>query len=291
MLNQLYCKLNTLKFQSQLLNWYKFIQPLYEHYVPYSIRHRRNVQHCKLDDVSVISLLCWQVELKITSQLRFYSFLQNNVFSDGALPERSRFNRVCNNAFCFLQWIRIGILKQHTSNPKYTIIDSLPLPLCQPIRNKRAKVLKNYANIGYNATKKQYYYGIKGSFEVGCDGHIWAYTLSRASIHDIKMVTALLKQYKCSYVLADQGYLSKKLKFLLRKQGIWFWTPLRKNMKKNASENDVYLKRKRKYIETVFSKLVSLFDIERIRVQSIKGFRLRLEQCLLVYTIKNELAQ
>ena len=35
----------------------------------------------------------------------------------------------------------------------------------------------------------------------------------------------------------------------------------------------------------------NLFDIERIRVQSILGFRLRLEQCLLVYTIKNELAQ
>ena len=62
-------------------------------------------------------------------------------------------------------------------------------------------------------------------------------------------------------------------------------------MKRKDSKNDVYLKRKRKYIETVFSKLVSLFDIERIRVQSVKGFRLRLEQCLLVYTVKNELAQ
>ena len=48
-------------------------------------------------------------------------------------------------------------------------------------------------------------------------------------------------------------------------------------MKRKDSKNGVYLKRKRKYIETVFSKLVSLFDIERIRVQSIKGFRLRLE--------------
>ena len=56
-------------------------------------------------------------------------------------------------------------------------------------------------------------------------------------------------------------------------------------------ENSKFLKKKRKYIETVFSKLVNLFDIERIRVQSILGFRLRLEQCLLVYTIKNELAQ
>ena len=235
MLNQSHCKLNTLKFQSHLLNWYKFIQPLYQKYVPSSIRHRRNIQHCKLDDVLVISLL--------------------------------------------------------SNNPKYTIIDSLPLPLCQPIRNKRCKVLTDYADIGYNATKKQYYYGLKGSFEVGSDGHIWAYTLSKASKHDIKMVEDLLRQYRCQYILADQGYLSNELKKKLEKEGIWFWTPSRKNMKEKKQENSKFLKKKRKYIETVFSKLVNLFDIERIRVQSILGFRLRLEQCLLVYTIKNELAQ
>ena len=63
------------------------------------------------------------------------------------------------------------------------------------------------------------------------------------------------------------------------------------HMKEKKQENSKFLKKKRKYIETVFSKLVNLFDIERIRVQSILGFRLRLEQCLLVYTIKNELAQ
>ena len=62
-------------------------------------------------------------------------------------------------------------------------------------------------------------------------------------------------------------------------------------MKEKNQENSKFLKKKRKYIETVFSKLVNLFDIKRIRVQSILGFRLRLEQCLLVYTIKNELAQ
>ena len=86
-MNQSHCKLNTLKFQSHLLNWYKFIQPLYQKYVPSSIRHRRNIQHCKLDDVLVISLLCWQVELKITTQLRFYYFLQNNIFPKSSLPE------------------------------------------------------------------------------------------------------------------------------------------------------------------------------------------------------------
>ena len=65
-----------------------------------------------------------------------------------------------------------------------------------------------------------------------------------------------------SIYLADQGYLSNELKKKLEKEGIWFWTPSRK-MKEKKQENSKFLKKKRKYIETVFSKLVNLFDIEK----------------------------
>lgn len=185
-----------------------------------------------------------------------------------------------------MQWIRLGILNTNEPSPIYTVIDSLPLPLCLPIRNLRAKTLKEYANIGYNATKKMYYYGLKGNFEVDNEGNIRAYVLSKASVHDVKMVKTLLNEFSSSYVLADQGYIDKKLKEELKQKGITFWTPVRKNMKQDK-ENTKYLNKKRRYIETVFSKLVSLFDIERIRVKSISGFISRLEQCLLVYTLEN----
>ena len=33
---------------------------------------------------------------------------------------------------------------------KLAIIDSFPLPLCQPIRNHRATIFKGLADIGYN---------------------------------------------------------------------------------------------------------------------------------------------
>ena len=42
-----------------------------------------------------------------------------------------------------------------------SIIDSFPIPLCQPIRNFKSKGLGDYANVGYNATKGQYFYGCK----------------------------------------------------------------------------------------------------------------------------------
>lgn len=73
-------------------------------------------------------------------------------------------------------------------------------------------------------------------------------------------------------VLADQGYISRELKEKLAKKKICFWTPLRKNMEGYEKENSPYLKRKRRYIECVFSKLNILFSIEDIRVRTLSGF-------------------
>lgn len=285
MLNHLHCNQNTSIFQAKICNLCKTIRPLYEKFVPYSIRHRRNVSSSKLSDTMLISLLCLQVSLKMTVQTRFYSFLKTYVFPHGQLPERSRFNRICSRAAVLLHYIREGIIRELAPRPNYTIIDSMPLPLCHPARNFRAKALKEVADIGYSAAKKEHYYGFKGSFQAGDNGIIYGYVLTKASIHDIKMVKSLIEQYKSSYILADKGYINEELKEELKKEKIWFWTPMRKNMKKKE-ENEKWLNKKRRYIETIFSKLISMFDIERIRVHSLNGFVSRLEQCLLVYTMQ-----
>lgn len=49
-------------------------------------------------------------------------------------------------------------------------------------------------------------------------------------------------------------------------------------MTKDLKEREIY--------RNNFSGWVNLFDIERIRVKSLKGFQLRLEQCFLVYTVQ-----
>ncbi len=49
------------------------------------------------------------------------------------------------------------------------------------------------------------------------------------------MVEDLLRQYRCQYILADQGYLSNELKKKLKKEGIWFWTPSRKKYERKET--------------------------------------------------------
>lgn len=111
---------------------------------------------------------------------------------------------------CLLQ--PCGLVKHCLSSVTYTIIDSFPVPSCQSIRNHRAKVLRSIADIGYNATKKQWFYGLKGHFQVTNQGIVVSYSISSASIYDIRLVPELFDQYACSHVLADVGYLSQPTK-------------------------------------------------------------------------------
>ncbi|QBP18111.1 IS982 family transposase [Acetilactobacillus jinshanensis] len=260
------------------------IKPLYKAFISKNFRRRRNVNHSKLTDVEVIALLCLQALLGINARLRFYHFiLDNGVISPNRMPEESRFNRICNRDGVILQIIRWQLIIRYVY-PKYSIIDSLPMPLCKYVRNTRATLLNRYANIGFKSTKKMYYYGFKGSFEVSDSGIVLAYTITKASIHDIKMVKTLVDEFPCQHILADEGYISKALKADLAKHGIWFWTPLRSNMKQ-YSYDDSLLRRLRRHIETVFSRLNQLFHIEHNTGRSLNGFQTRLEQALLVDTL------
>jgi len=283
MLDELQYKQSVIQVQSPLANWVSVLSPLYQRFVPNSIKYRKNYQLAKLSDISLLALLCWQVDLGITNQRRFYRFLLSLGFTN--LPERSRFNRISVRILGIFQRIRQGLIRMVFPKPSYTIIESFPMPLCHPIRNHRAKRFEGVADIGYNATKRQWYYGFKGSFEVTNQSIPVAYTITKASIHDIKMVPTLIAQYACPHILADVGYLSKKLKCDLAAKHIDFWTPKRRNMLHNGVNNHL-LTRDRRQIETVFSRWNNSFDLERNRAHSLDGFQTRLEQCLLVDTLR-----
>ncbi len=110
------------------------------------------------------------------------------------------------------------------------IMDSFPLTFCQPIRNHRAKIFNNVADIGYNAAKNLWCYGFKVHMFVTLSGGILNYVLTPASVNDIKVVDELLEGCRQSVVLTDLGYLSQDLKDSLEQKGYRLWTPLRQNM-------------------------------------------------------------
>lgn len=268
------------RIQAPWFKWQTILSPLYHKYMPAVVRHRTNVTQAILQDVTVLALMCWQVTIGIENQRAFYRLLASLGL---LLPERSRFNRICQQAGALFNMIRNGLLQEALPTATYTIIDSMPMLLCQPIRNHSAKVFSPTASIGYNATKKTWFYGFKGHFQVTNAGIVVAYAITKASIHDVKSVKTLVNQYFSAKILADSGYISHTLHTDLKRKGIWFWTPCRKNMKQRSSD-ETLLKRQRRRIETVFSQLCCLFNIEHNPERSYLGFQTRLEQCLFIDT-------
>lgn len=263
--------------------WMLVIMPLYLRYVPFYLRNRRNIDKAKLTDVMVLAFMCWQVDMGITNQTKFYRFLKG-IFVTSLLPERSRFNRICNNEGIIIRDIRLGLIHDKV-NPSFTIIDSFPMPLCQPVRNFRAKLMSDYANKGYNSTKKFFFYGYKAHCEVSNSGIVLAYSITRGSVHDVNVAKTLLNEYPSHLVLANKGYVGQNLKNDLKSQGIDLETPGRSNMKSHPNDEPWIIKHRLR-VETTFSQLKSEFNVEHNHGRTTKGYQTRFEQCLLVDTYR-----
>ena len=258
----------------------KICYQLYRDYCPDSLKHRHNVSLSKVSDESLLVLLLLQAELRIKSQHHFHRICQ--LFPCGQMLERSRFNRRSRQLIWLLQLIRQAMNDQAPSN-NMVIMDSFPLPLCQSVRNHRASIFEGVADIGYNASKHQWFYGFKVYMLVTLSGYILNYIVTSASVHDIKAVEDLLEGCQQSVILADLGYLSQALKDRLKQRGYHLWTPLRQNMEGASQHNNWRLLAMRRTIETRFSELCALFDMEHTFARGVAGLQLRIEQILLAY--------
>ncbi|WP_260436831.1 IS982 family transposase [Streptococcus canis] len=262
---------------------FQICSKFYQDYCPEPLKNRHNVHLSKVSDESLLVLLFLQAELGIRSQRHFYRIYQ--LFPCGRLLERSRFNRGARQLIWLVQVIRQA-MTAHISPDAIVIIDSFPLPLCQPVRNYRTRIFNGLADIGYNASKHLWFYGFKVHMLVTLSGYVLNYVVTPASVHDIRAVDDLLENCRQPYILADSGYLSRDLKDHLGQKGYHLWTPLR-HMAGANQHNHWQLMAMRRIIETRFSELWGLFDAEHTLTRGLAGLQLRLEQMVLAYHLRD----
>lgn len=104
-----------------------------------------------------------------------------------------------------MKQIRYYFIKQLTAGTNLVIIDNLPNPFCKSIRNCRTTLLRGIADIGYNSTKKMYYYGVKLSFFDADSGYPLDYVVSAVSIHDVRLTTTLVQATPITQIIGDKG--------------------------------------------------------------------------------------
>ena len=108
----------------------------------------------------------------------------------------------------------------------------MPIMLAKAQRSRRAKVAPEIASIGYNATKKTYYYGVKL--------HVLAFRqighlplpnylgLTGAHEADITVLKAFSKEIQGTPVYADKAYSDASLACSLEQQQAPLYTPVKK---------------------------------------------------------------
>ena len=262
---------------------------LYDRFVPYCVRHRRNVHLQKQPDVVIIASYLWAIQEGCRTASAIYRAIRHSLFPND-FPERSRFCRICQNLSQSIQRMRYFMVSSLSETSSFGLIDSFPCALCHPIRNLRASLLSEVANIGYNATKKIHYYGVKFSVLVSDRGFPLDDVVTSASVYDSQVAFELLEHSSIPLIYGDKGYIDKQVKKELANCGIPLISQLRKNMADYSWFENYKISRLRKPIETVFSSLEQ-FGIENLRCRNLRALQFRVEAILLIYSLMLENSQ
>lgn len=168
------------------------------------------------------------------------------------------------------------------------MIDSFPVAVCRNIRINRCRLLNDEAYRGYNASKREYFYGFKVEVIVTADGLPASYFIVAGSVHDGKALQAMhLDLPPQSSLYGDSAYTNYEIEdLLLECEQVSLLTQRKSNSKRKDSPAMGFIKTvMRKRIETTFSQIEAAFP-RAIHAVAPQGFLLKILLFLFAYTIK-----
>jgi hypothetical protein len=117
--------------------------------------------------------------------------------------------------------------------------------------------------------------------------------LAPASVPDGKAVDALLENCTDLAVIGDKAYNDEELEDCLWHKRRIQLLPLRKSNQKKQWPDDVRraMGRVCHRVETVFSALTTVFNVQRPRGRSLAGHVVRVATCILAHTMSFLIAQ
>jgi hypothetical protein len=169
------------------------------------------------------------------------------------------------------------------------VVDSFPIPICKKSRSYRCKVMRELSARGRDADLGKFL-GMRAHVLLSWPGLIVRADVCGADVHDTHPAERLLEGMGRGWVLADRNYWSPVLAEQLRdlEGGP---TLMARFKRKGESERrrglawPRWLSAKRQKIETVFSQLVSRFNMKRVRARDSWHFCSRFIRKILSHTV------
>jgi hypothetical protein len=202
---------------------------------------------------------------------------------------RSRLNRRLHRLsdLIGLTFHRFGaVLKDLNWESRY-LLDSFPVPVCDNIRIKRCRMVRDERFRGYLTSKRRYFYGVRVQVITRCDGVPVEFAILPGRFADIDGFAHLPLEFtEGAHLICDSAYTQFEWEEYLREtQDLRLLVVAKSNTRRAIEPRlEEYKKLFRKRIETAFGELMKLFP-KKIHVTSLKGFILKIQLFLLAFQI------
>jgi len=174
-----------------------------------------------------------------------------------------------------LLWVRnndAGVIK---------LTDSTSIPVCKNIRIPSHKVMKRLAT--RSKSTMGWFYGLKLHVVTDEYGNLLKFMFTTGNVDDRKALDKFLDMLKNSLVIADAGYISKKLEKKARENNNMLITCMRNTMKKLSTPLHIFLLNKRINVEHLFSILKERFGLITSLPRSELGFLAHYVRTIFAY--------
>ncbi len=215
-------------------------------------------------------------------------FVKGTGLMPGMVGE-SRFNRRLHRlADLTVQvFFQLGHLIKSLDKDLTYRIDSFPIKSCHNIRIGRSRLFKGEAFRGRNASKREYFYGVKVFVITNCENIPVEYTItpgSWAEIEGFRQMPLDLPARACLF--GDSGFTDYSHEDDLQEADqIDLKVARRKNSKRpHKPWWDYLIQINRKPIESTFSELTALLG-RKIHATTQKGFLLKIVSFIFAFTL------
>ncbi len=251
---------------------YCFIDDLLLKMNPKPVDKRR-----KLTDSQVITTAILATKYFYGNQTTACSYLKDHYgFS---MPDKSNFNRILHQLADLMEHIfyQLGLIFKHLNLSSSYIIDSFPIAVCKNIRIKRSKLVTGNDYRGFNASKREYFYGFKVHVIVTTEGIPVECLVTPGCIHDNTAFQAMAVELPPSSDLyGDAAYLNQQQKEWLSSEGICLKAATKKNSQvRNTWADELENKYYRKQVENTFADMTTKFP-KKIHAVTASGFLLKI---------------
>ena len=252
------------------------------------IGHREHKERIVSDSEIISTALISALYFK-GNQLHAINYMRTHNMVSGMIG-KSGFTKRLHKVASLLMglFLQLGRLFKYVCAELEYIIDSFPLKACHNIHISRSKLLKGEQWRGYNASKREYFYGVKVQLITTKNGIPVELCFCPGSEHDVEALQKMfinLPPESCMF--GDSAYTAYELEKLYRETELIDLKICRKsNSKRPDKPYQAFIKNTmRKRIETTISEIVELTP-QSIHAVTKDGFLIKILLFVFAFQLK-----